>query len=229
MKKLYKILVVDNEPDVLELLAYNLQKEGYFVKTASSGVEAINEFKSFAPDIILLDIMMQEMDGIETCRSIIEISKTKPYIIFLTARYEEFIEVAAFDAGANDYVVKPVKIRALVKRINLVFQDRKISSHTTHRSNHLIKIKDIVINKDSHTILRDTQKIILPKKEFEILCFLCENTNKVFSRDDILKKVWMYGVVVTGRTVDVHIKKIRERVGHGFIKTIVGKGYIVES
>jgi len=220
-----KILVVDDEADILELLKYNLKKEGYLVKTASNGLEAVNIARTFIPDLVLLDIMMPQQDGVETCRQLRSIPELEnAFIVFLTARSEEYSEVAAFDIGADDYITKPIKPRALLSRIGAMFRRGEVKS----KESQTISIGPLVIDKTSYTITYDDKKITLPKKEFELLYFLAQNPNKVFNRDDLLQNIWGSDVYVLARTVDVHIRKVREKIGEGFIRTVKGVGYKFE-
>ena len=218
----YKILVVDDDPDIVELLKYNLSSDGYKVKSASNGVQAVSLAKEVIPDLTILDIMMPNMDGVETCRQIRSIpALANKFIIFLTARSEEYSEIAAFEMGADDYITKPIKPRALISRINALFR-RDIKKNT---GSSKINIGNLEIDRTSYTVKLDNKKIILPKKEFELLFFLAHNPNQVFSRDDLLKNIWGSDVYVLARTVDVHIRKVREKIGDGFIITIKGVGY----
>ncbi len=220
-----KILVVDDESDILELLKYNLSKEGYEVKTATDGIKGLEIAKNFLPDMILLDIMMPKQDGVETCRLIREAPELQNvFVIFLTARSEEYSEVAAFDTGADDYITKPIKPRALVSRINALFR-RESKKKKDHNK---ITIGDLSIDRSSYTVTSGEEKINLPKKEFELLYFLAQNPGKVFSRDDLLKNIWGTDVYVLARTVDVHIRKVREKIGEGYISTVKGVGYKFE-
>ncbi len=220
-----KILVVDDEADILELLKYNLKKEGYHVKTVNNGVDAVEVAKSFFPDLVLLDIMMPNQDGVETCRQLREIPELgNTFIVFLTARSEEYSEVAAFDIGADDYITKPIKPRALMSRISAMFRRGEIKS----KDNTIISVGDLTIDKTSYTIDIKDKKITLPKKEFQLLYFLAQNPNKVFSRDDLLQNIWGTDVYVLARTVDVHIRKVREKIGEGYIRTVKGVGYKFE-
>ena len=201
-----KILVVDDETDILELLKYNLKKEGYHVKAVNNGVDAVETAKYFYPDLVLLDIMMPHQDGVETCRQLREIPELEnTFIIFLTARSEEYSEVAAFDIGADDYITKPIKPRALMRRISAMFRRGEMKS----KENTIISVGDLTIDKTSYTIIVKDQKITLPKKEFQLLYFLAQNPNKVFSRDDLLQNIWGTDVYVLARTVDVHIRKLQ--------------------
>ena len=221
-KQTHKVLVVDDEEPILELLKYNLEKGGYDVKTASDGIKAVEIARKFTPDLVLLDIMMPKMDGVETCRQLRDISDLqKTFIIFLTARSEEYSEVAAFDVGADDYITKPIKPRALMSRINALFRrDSKKSAPSS-----TITIGDLIIDRTSYTIKVNNKEINLPKKEFELLFFLAQNPNKVFSREDLLQNIWGSDVYVLARTVDVHIRKVREKIGDDYITTVKGVGY----
>lgn len=218
-----KILLVDDDPDILELLAYNLVAEGYQVKTAANGLIGVEVAKEFIPDLIVMDIMMPIMDGIEAGRIIKQHSAlSKTYLLFLTARAEEYSEVAAFDIGADDYIIKPVKPRALMSRIKAILK-RELSDAA---SIDKIVIEDLTINKQNYSITVKTDTWVLPKKEFDLLMFFVSNPNKVYSRDEILSNVWGRGIHVTERTVDVHIRKIREKIGEDYIRTIKGVGYL---
>ena len=218
----FKILAIDDEKDILLLLKYNLESEGYIVKTASSGKEGLDIASEYNPDLILIDIMMPEIDGIETCRKLREIEKFQStFILFLTARVEEYSEVAAFDAGGDDYITKPIKPRALLSRINS-FYKRKSS---VDNSKNVIEVENLLIDKDSYVVKVEGNEVFFPKKEFELLHFLATNPKKVFSRESLLRNIWGADVHVVARTVDVHIRKIREKLGQDFISTIKGVGY----
>jgi two-component system alkaline phosphatase synthesis response regulator PhoP len=221
-KQMHKVLVVDDEEPILELLKYNLEKSGYEVKTALDGAKAVDIAKKFIPDLVLLDIMMPKMDGVETCRLLRDIPELqKTFVVFLTARSEEYSEVAAFDVGADDYINKPIKPRALMSRISALFRrDTKKSSPTT-----AITIRNLTIDRTSYTINIGGREINLPKKEFELLFFLAQHPNKVFSREDLLLNIWGSDVYVLARTVDVHIRKVREKIGDDYIATVKGVGY----
>ena len=217
-----KILIVDDDPDIREILTYNLSNEGYNVKSAINGVEALKKAKKFIPDIILLDVMMPEMDGIEACSQLREIeSLSKSMVIFLSARGEDFTQIAAFDAGADDYINKPVKPKILLKKISSI--SRRILSENNVTSN--IIIGSLVIDRDSYSVTHDKDEITLPRKEFELLHMLASKPGKVLTRDEIMFKVWGTQVVVGDRTIDVHIRKLREKIGEKYIKTIKGVGY----
>ena len=217
-----KILIVDDDPDIREILTYNLSNEGYNVKSAINGVEALKKAKKFIPDIILLDVMMPEMDGIEACSQLREIeSLSKSMIIFLSARGEDFTQIAAFDAGADDYINKPVKPKILLKKISSI--SRRILSENNVTSN--IIVGSLVIDRDSYSVTHEKDEITLPRKEFELLHMLASKPGKVLTRDEIMFKVWGTQVVVGDRTIDVHIRKLREKIGEKYIKTIKGVGY----
>ena len=218
----YKILIVDDDSDIVELLKFNLSSEGYKVKSASNGIQALSLAKEFIPDLTILDIMMPNMDGVETCRQIRSIPElANKFIIFLTARSEEYSEIVAFEMGADDYITKPIKPRALISRINALFR-REIKKDP---GSSKISIGNLEIDRASYTVKLDNKKIILPKKEFELLFFLAQNPDQVFGRDVLLKNIWGSDVYVLARTVDVHIRKVREKIGDGFIITIKGVGY----
>jgi len=222
-----KILIVDDEPDILELIEYNLKKEGYQVFTAKNGQEAVSEAKKVLPDLIVLDIMMPKMDGIEACR----IMRTMPefkntFVVFLTARSEEYSEIAGFNVGADDYIAKPIKPRVLVSRINAILRR---NSHAHEEIENKLEISDLVIDRESFLVYQNGEKIVLAKKEFELLYLLASRPGKVYTRDVILKNIWEDSVVVTNRTIDVHIRKIREKLGENYLATVKGVGYKFES
>lgn len=217
-----KALIVDDEPDILDLLQYNLAKEGFDVRTAENGKKALEVARAFQPNLILLDIMMPVMDGVEACRQLREIpALSNSFIVFLTSRAEEYSEVAAFDVGADDYINKPIKPRALISRINALFRRTKPAIE----SEGPLTIGDLVIDRSSYTVTLHGKALTFPKKEFELLLFLAQNPNKVFSRDDLLHHIWGSDVFVLSRTVDVHIRKVREKIGDGYISTTKGVGY----
>jgi two-component system, OmpR family, alkaline phosphatase synthesis response regulator PhoP len=218
-----KILLVDDDPDIIELLAYNLSKEGYETASALDGIQAVEIAKTFKPDLILLDVMMPRQDGIETARQLRQLSEFKDtYILFLTARAEEYTEVAAFDVGADDYIVKPIKPRALISRIKATLRrDTQQADNET-----IIDIGVIHINRTNYSVTNNGNPLVMPKKEFELLYFLAKHPNKVFNRDELLEKVWGVDVYVVERTVDVHIRKLREKIPEHYIKTLKGVGYM---
>lgn len=221
----HRVLVVDDDQDILELLKYNLEKEGYEVETASNGMVAVDIAKKFIPELILMDIMMPQQDGVETCRQLREVPDlANAHITFLTARAEEYSEVAAFGVGADDYIIKPIKPRALMSRISSLFRKEKKSIKVPK-----VVVGDLSIDKSSYTVSIKGENITLPKKEFELLYFLAQNPNKVFSRDELLQNIWGTDVYVLARTVDVHIRKVREKIGNGYITTVKGVGYKFDS
>ncbi|MEO9964676.1 MAG: response regulator transcription factor [Reichenbachiella sp.] len=220
-----KILVVDDETDILDLLKYNLEKEGYQVQVADNGIKGVEIAQTFVPDLILLDIMMPNQDGVETCRQLRELKVlSHTFILFLTARVEEYSEIAAFDSGADDYLTKPIKPRALMSRINAIFRRSKKDVDVEEK----IVTGDLVIDRQSYVVTQNGRDFTLPKKEFELLFFLAQHPGKVFSRDDLLINIWGTDVFVLARTVDVHIRKVREKIGDGYISTIKGVGYKFE-
>jgi two-component system, OmpR family, alkaline phosphatase synthesis response regulator PhoP len=220
-----KILLVDDDTDILELLEYNLQKEGFDIRTATDGLKALEIAPVFLPDIILLDIMMPKLDGIETASLLRKIPELKnTYILFLTARSEEYSEVAAFEVGADDYIVKPIKPRALISRLKALI--RRDLQPLQGENDEKLTVGPIVISRKNHSVLLNGVSIAFPKKEFELLHFLAQNQDKVFSRDEILHRIWGADVYVVERTVDVHIRKLREKIGDDYIKTLKGIGYM---
>ena len=217
-----KILLVDDEPDILEIVEYNLKAEGYQVFTANNGAEGVKMAKKVSPHLILLDIMMPEMDGIEACEKIRNIQSLEDVIIsFLTARGEDYSQVAGFDAGADDYITKPIKPKVLVSKIKSLL--RRLKSEEKVENN--TKIGDIVINRDEYVVFKGGERISLPRKEFELFSLLTSKPEKVFKREVILDTVWGNEVVVGGRTIDVHIRKLREKIGDEYFKTVKGVGY----
>jgi two-component system alkaline phosphatase synthesis response regulator PhoP len=224
MESQYKILVVDDESDIIEFIDYNLKKEGYLVATAFNGATAIEIAKSFKPDLILLDVMMPVMDGIETCKILkADPAFSKTFVVFLTARSEEYSEIAGFNAGADDYISKPIKPKVLITRLNAIL--RRIVKETV--STRLV-VGDIIIDRESFLVYRGDERIQLARKEFELLFLLAGKPGKVFTRDFILEKVWGDEVLVVDRTIDVHIRKIREKLGNDYIGTVKGVGYKFE-
>ncbi|PCI34779.1 MAG: DNA-binding response regulator [Flavobacteriaceae bacterium] len=217
-----KILLVDDEPDILEIVGYNLKNEGYTIATATNGLEAVKRARTFQPHLILLDIMMPEMDGIEACEKIRQIKGFENIlIVFFTARGEDYSQVAGFDAGADDYITKPIKPKVLISKVKGLL--RRIVGE--EEQNNQVKVGDIIIDRDEYMIVKDGRKFSLPRKEFELFSLLASKPGKVFKRDDILDKVWGTEVVVGGRTIDVHIRKLREKIGERNFKTVKGVGY----
>ncbi|TYR32678.1 response regulator transcription factor [Sphingobacterium phlebotomi] len=222
-----KILVVDDERDIVDLISYSLTKEGYQVYQAYNGKEGIEVAKQANPDLIILDVMMPEMDGIEACRLMRSMPEFKQtFMVFLTARSEEYSEIAGFNVGADDYIAKPIKPRALMSRINAIL--RRNNSESSIDKADKLEILDLVIDRDSFLVYRDGDKIVLAKKEFELLYLLASKPNKVFTREQILKAIWEDSVVVTNRTIDVHIRKLREKIGDHYVSTVKGVGYKFE-
>lgn len=222
----HKILIVDDEPDIRELIEYNLKKEGYQVFTASNGQEAVAEAKRVLPDLIILDIMMPKMDGIEACRILRGMNEFKnTFMVFLTARSEEYSEIAGFNVGADDYIAKPIKPRALTSRINAILR-RNVQSDI--ESDNKLEIGDLVIDREAFLVYQQGEKVVLAKKEFELLYLLASKPGKVFTREVILKNIWEDSVVVTNRTIDVHIRKLREKLGDNYVSTVKGVGYKFE-
>jgi two-component system alkaline phosphatase synthesis response regulator PhoP len=221
-----KILLVDDEQDILEFVSYSLKKEGFTVFTSLNGKDAIAIAKKEKPDLIILDIMMPEMDGIETCGEIRKIPALENVVIaFLTARNEDYSQIAGFEVGADDYITKPVRPRVLVSRIKALLRRKKISMAEQPEN---VIAEGIVIDKEKYTVTKDGKRIDLRKKEFELLALLAEKPGKVFTRDAILNTVWGNDVVVGDRTIDVHVNKLREKVGEQYIRTIKGVGYKFE-
>ena len=222
----YKILLVDDEPDILEFVSYNLKKEDYQVFTADNGLSAIEMAKEIHPHLIILDVMMPEMDGMETCNKIKLIPQlNNSVIMFLTARGEDYSQLAGFEAGADDYVSKPIKPSLLISRIKALLRRYNTNNEV---SNDTLQVGPITIDKERYLILKQDESIVLPKKEFELLNLLASKPNKVFSREEIFAKVWGNNVVVGDRTIDVHVRKLREKIGLNIIKTVKGVGYKFE-
>ena len=217
-----KILLVDDEPDILEIVGYNLKNEGYNVHTANNGLKAIEKAIKHKPHLILLDIMMPEMDGIEACEKIRSTPGLENTLIsFLTARGEDYSQVAGFEAGADDYITKPVKPKILVSKVKSLLRRLK----DNNAASDAVSLGNIVIDREAYLVLKDSKKIVLPRKEFELFSLLASKPDKVFKREVILERVWGNEVVVGGRTIDVHIRKIREKIGNERIQTIKGVGY----
>lgn len=221
----YTLLLVDDEPDILEFVSYNLKKEGYKVVTASNGEDGIAKAKKHKPQLILLDVMMPGMDGIETCDKLRSLPETENTLIaFLTARGEDYSQVAGFDAGADDYITKPIKPKVLMSRIKALLRRY---GHA-EKEDSLQSFGDLKIDLDKYQVHHEGKKLDLPRKEFELLGLLTSRPGKVFHRDEILDKIWGNEVVVGGRTIDVHIRKLREKIGGKYIRTVKGVGYKFE-
>ena len=222
-----KILIVDDEPDILEFMEYNLRKEGFEVSTAPNGQAAIDVAKQVNPDLIILDIMMPIMDGVETCRVLRSMPQfDNTLITFLTARNEDYSQIAGFDVGGDDYITKPIRPRVLISRLRALLR-RRIKNNGGD-SGLVIKVGNLVINKEEVLVYKDDKPISLAKKEFELLSLLAGRPGKVFTREEIYNKIWGSNVIVGNRTIDVHIRKLREKIGDHYIKTIKGIGYKFE-
>ena len=220
-KKDITILLVDDEPDILEIIRYNLTSEGYTIETAENGLEAIEQAKKVRPQLIIMDVMMPKMDGIEACekiRTIPELSET--VITFLTARGEDYSQMAGFEAGADDYITKPIKPKVLVSKVKALLRRFK-----DEEEDEKIKLRNLTINREEYKIILGKKEMVLPRKEFELLALLASKPGKVFKREDILDSIWGNEVIVGGRTIDVHIRKLREKIGDDKFKTVKGVGY----
>lgn len=225
-KKDIKILLVDDEQDILEIVGYNLSQEGYQIVSAANGKEAVTKARKELPNLIIMDVMMPEMDGIEACENIRRIPELSQVIItFLTARGEDYSQVAGFDAGADDYITKPIKPKLLISKVKALL--RRLKEDEGKISENL-NVGGIEINREEYKILKDEMEIVLPRKEFELFYLLASKPGKVFKREEILDKVWGSEVIVGGRTIDVHIRKLREKIGDDYFKTIKGVGYKFE-
>jgi two-component system alkaline phosphatase synthesis response regulator PhoP len=225
-KKNIKILLVDDEADILEIVGYNLSQEGYQISTATNGREAVAKAKKEIPHLIIMDVMMPEMDGMEACEIIRKLPELSNVLItFLTARSEDYSQVAGFDAGADDYITKPIKPKLLVSKVKALLRRLK----ETEQNSETLNVGGIEINREEYKIIKDDIEIILPRKEFELFYLLASKPGKVFKREEILDKVWGNDVIVGGRTIDVHIRKLREKIGDDFFKTIKGVGYKFEA
>lgn len=218
-----KILLVDDEPDILEFMEYNLKKEGYQVFIAKNGMEALKVAKKEFPHLVILDIMMPELDGIETCRKLREMDGLKDVLVaFLTARNEDYSQIAGFEVGADDYITKPIKPRLLLSRISALLRRHGSGIETTNKK---LNLGDIEIDREQYLVRKKGEKIILPRKEFELFALLTSKPGRVFTREEILDSVWGTEIVVGDRTIDVHIRKLREKLGDDYIKTVKGIGY----
>lgn len=218
-----KILLVDDEPDILEIVGYNLKNEGYQIYTAQNGIEAVKIARNIVPHLIILDIMMPDMDGIEACEKIRNTETLENVLItFFTARGEDYSQEAGFNVGADDYITKPIKPKLLVKKVKALL--RRVSDRSSDR-NEKTAVGNIIIDRESYLIIKDSKTLSLPRKEFELLSLLASKPGKVFKRDEILTKVWGSEVIVGSRTIDVHIRKLREKIGHLNFKTVKGVGY----
>jgi two-component system, OmpR family, alkaline phosphatase synthesis response regulator PhoP len=224
--KAYKILIVDDELDILEFLSYNLKREGYNIYTARNGKAAIENAQKLIPHLILLDVMMPEMDGIETCermRGIPELNNS--VIAFLTARGEDYSQIAGFEAGGDDYIQKPIKPKVLLSRIRALLKRADRGAKDVSKEVRILEKEGLTIDREKYLVFKEDEELILPKKEFELLLLLSSKPGKVFTRDEIFQSVWEDNVIVGDRTIDVHIRKLREKIGENYIKTIKGVGY----
>jgi two-component system, OmpR family, alkaline phosphatase synthesis response regulator PhoP len=225
-KREIKILLVDDEADILEIVGYNLSQEGYQIFTAQNGKEAVEMAKKNQPNLIIMDVMMPEMDGIEACEIIRKIPELNQTIItFLTARSEDYSMLAGFEVGADDYIAKPIKPKVLVSKVKALLRRSKIVETTNSET---LNVGEIEINREEYKIFKGGEEINLPRKEFELFYLLASKPGKVFKREEILDKVWGNEVIVGGRTIDVHIRKLREKIGEELFKTIKGVGYKFE-
>ena len=224
-KKDIKILLVDDEQDILEIVGYNLSQEGYQVSTATNGKEAVIKAKKELPHLIIMDVMMPEMDGMEACEAIRKLPELNSVLItFLTARSEDYSQVAGFDAGADDYITKPIKPKLLVSKVKALLRRLK----SDEQASETLNVGGIEVNREEYKIIKEGREIVLPRKEFELFYLLASKPGKVFKREEILDKVWGNEVIVGGRTIDVHIRKLREKIGEALFKTIKGVGYKLE-
>ncbi len=224
----YKILLVDDDRDILEFLSYNLEKEGFKVTLCNNGRTAIQLAENVKPHLILLDVMMPEMDGMESCEKIRKIPGLEQTLIaFLTARGEDYSQIAGFDAGADDYIVKPIKPKVLISRINALLKRVSVTSRDIIEKNEKVTVNlgELTLDREKYLVFKKGKEIILPKKEFELLALLISKPGKVFAREEIFTKVWGNDIIVGERTIDVHIRKIREKIGEKTIKTVKGVGY----
>lgn len=224
----YKILLVDDEPDILEFLGYNLRKEGFQVFTTNNGEDALKLAKKILPHLVVLDVMMPGMDGMDTCDAMRNTPELANVLIaFLTARGEDYSQVAGFNVGADDYITKPIKPKVMVSRVKALL--RRSGEAADNNSSTIVDLGPLHIDKDKYQVIHNNENIDLPRKEFELLCLLVSRPGKVFNREEILDKIWGNEVVVGGRTIDVHIRKLREKLGDGYIRTVKGVGYKFEA
>ena len=223
----YKILLVDDEKDILEFLSYNLRNEGFHIFTATNGQEAVQMTREIQPDLVLMDVMMPVMDGIEACREIRNIESCENTLVaFLSARGEDYSQIAGFEAGGDDYITKPIKPKVLVSRVKALLKRRRVKiEESDSASENKIVSGDLVVDKERYLVLKKGKVIILPKKEFEIISLLISKPEKVFTREEIFDRVWGDNIVVGDRTIDVHIRKLREKLGDKYIQTVKGIGY----
>lgn len=220
----YRLLLVDDEPDILEFLSYNLKNEGFILYTATNGIEALSVAKEVKPHLVMLDVMMPGMDGIETCEEIRKLPDLENTLVaFLTARGEDYSQIAGFEAGGDDYITKPIKPKLLVSKIKSLLKRSQLE--VTNDDSGKIVSGDLVIDRERYIVVLKGKEIFFPRKEFELLSLLISKPDKVFSREEIFDKIWGENIVVGDRTIDVHIRKLREKLGDDYIKTIKGIGY----
>ena len=224
MPKNITILLVDDEPDILEIISYNLKKEGYGVHTAHNGTAALKKASKIKPNLILLDLMLPDMDGVEICENIRNISSLQNTLIaFLTARTEDYSMLAGLGAGADDYITKPVKPKILIEKVKSLL--RRLPEEQEDEATTILKIADIEIHLNNYSVSKNGEDFSLPRREFELLYLLAKEPNRVFKREEILGKIWGNEIVVGNRTIDVHIRRLREKIGNGYFQTIKGVGY----
>ena len=224
MSEKTRILIVDDEPDIVEFLSFNFEREGYSVKGASNGIEAVERAMEFNPHLIIMDLMMPEMDGIEACQIIRQNARYfNPLIVLLTARGEDYSQIAGFDAGADDYVVKPISPKVMIARMKALMKLKEGDVAPTITKSD--KESSLTINREYYSVFKNNQEIQLPRKEFEILSFMAEKPNRLFSREEIFNHIWGTDTIVGERTMDVYIRKIRSKIGDQYIRTIKGVGY----
>lgn len=226
-QKKHRILLVDDELDILEFVSYNLRNEGFIVDVANNGIEGISKAKDSIPDLVLLDVMMPRMDGMETCEELRKIRKLdNTIIVFLTARGEDYSQIAGFEAGGDDYIVKPIKPKVLISRIKALIRRRDRTNNSAEKQESMIiEQDDIILDREKYIVIKKGKKLSLPKKEFELLALLISSPERVFSRNEIFSKIWGDDVIVGDRTIDVHIRKLREKIGEKHIQTVKGVGY----
>ena len=223
----FKILLVDDEPDILEFLSYNLKKEGFLVETANNGRDALKMAASFKPHLIVLDVMMPQMDGMETCEKLRSDAQFSDVLIaFLTARGEDYSQIAGFEAGADDYISKPIKPKVFISRIKaLLKRSGRLMKEQAEVSDKVINVANLSIDRERYLVIQDGKEFSLPRKEFELLILLVSKPGRVFARDEIYSAIWGEKIIVGDRTIDVHIRKLREKIGENYIQTVKGVGY----
>ncbi|MBN1952292.1 MAG: response regulator transcription factor [Bacteroidales bacterium] len=225
-----KVLIVDDDPDIVEFLSYNLKKQGYTVHSAINGSQAVQYVKEINPHLVLLDVMMPGMDGIETCEKIREDPANRNLlIVMLTARSEDYSQIAGFNAGADDYITKPVKPKVLLSRLNAIIRRYGMRESLNASNDQVVRLNDLVIDSEKHMVFKGERELTLPRKEFNLLLLLTSRPSRVFTREEIFEQLWGTDVFVGDRTIDVYIRKLREKIGNNSIKTIKGVGYKFEA